>query len=111
MSTEAKVKQPIKITEVLEMLNQGTDREEIRTHFNLKKSEFSRLMANPKLKGKKVKTARQKDSFVVIDDTVEGEATTILIASQTAQSEPEVVATPSSTATETGAEASDEAAY
>jgi len=58
----------IKVSKVLEMLNNGKTREDIGKHYSLSKSEIAQVFKHPKLKGKKtVKPNR----FLVLDDTAE----------------------------------------
>ena len=58
----------IKISEVLDMLEQGKVRSEIKTELNLTHSEMVQLFQHPKLKHRKPKT---QSSFVLVDDTEE----------------------------------------
>ncbi len=89
MSTETTVAKPqIKISEVQAMLAEGKDREAIRIHYNLKKSELKALFMHPKLKGKKVKKTLDRQKFTIVDDT-EGTAATSESASAVAEVAPE----------------------
>jgi hypothetical protein len=83
-------KQPIKASEILAMLAEGKSREEIRTHFNMKKIEFARFMKHPALKGKKTKTGKKNDPFILVDDVTPTTTPTASEAVETApQSEPQ----------------------
>lgn len=53
---------------IIEDLENGIDREGIRTKYNLEKWEVSQMFKHPALKGKKVKKTR-KLSFNFVDDT------------------------------------------
>lgn len=66
MSTENK--NQIKITDVLNLLEEGKDRAAIKEHLGLTHSEMAALFQHPKLKNKKPKTQL---SFVLVDDTEE----------------------------------------
>lgn len=58
----------IRISEVLDMLNEGISREKIGEHFNLNKAETRKLFEHEKLRGKRPK---KMPSFTIVDDTVE----------------------------------------
>ena len=51
---------------VIALLDDGKDREQIREHFGLNKTDLKKLFSNPALKGKKT---RKAPSFVFEDDT------------------------------------------
>ena len=55
----------IKISEVLDLLEQGKTREEIQSIYGLSVKELKMLFSHPKLKGKKTKKA---PSFILVDD-------------------------------------------
>lgn len=58
----------IKVSEVLNLLDQGKNRADIQAHYELSHSEMKRLFQHEKLKGKKPK---KQPSFDLVDDTVE----------------------------------------
>ena len=58
----------ITTTMIIEDLDNGIDREGIRTKYNLEKWEVTQMFQHPTLKGKKAKKVR-KLSFEFIDDT------------------------------------------
>lgn len=58
-------KQQIKVSEVLELLEQGKSRKEIGEYFGLNGVEVKTLFQHPELKGKK---AKKQMPFVIIDD-------------------------------------------
>jgi len=66
----SETKREIKISEVLDLLNQGNDRAAIREHYGLTHQEMSALFQHPKLKNRKPKS---QPSFVLVDDTEENE--------------------------------------
>mgnify|MGYP003604640768 CR=1 FL=1 len=51
---------------VIALLDDGKDREQIREHFGLNKTDLKKLFSNPALKGKKT---RKAPAFVFEDDT------------------------------------------
>lgn len=55
----------IKISEVLDLLEQGKTREEIQSVYALSAKELKMLFSHSKLKGKKTKKA---PSFILVDD-------------------------------------------
>lgn len=61
-------KRPIKVSEVLALLEQGNDRTAIRTQLDLTHAEMASLFKHPKLKNKKPKT---QATFVLVDDTAD----------------------------------------
>ena len=61
----------IKVSDVLEMLNQGKERSEIAAHYGLNGSELKQLFQHPQLKGKKTKKVKVP-TFVIVDDVTEG---------------------------------------
>ena len=58
----------ITTTMIIEDLDNGIDRDGIRTKYNLEKWEVAEMFKHPTLKGKKVKKARRL-SFQFVDDT------------------------------------------
>ena len=56
----------IKITKVLDLLNEGKSRQEIADYFGISLFECKKLFLHPKLKGKK---AKKQLPFNIIDDT------------------------------------------
>lgn len=79
---KAQVKEPVpvKINDVLTMLDEGKTREDIRIHYNISKAALNRLFQHEKLKGKKTKgyemPSRKKDfsaEFAIEDDAPDAE--------------------------------------
>lgn len=105
MSIETTVAAPVQISisAVQQMLAAGKDRKAIAEHFGLTKAEIKRVFMNPKLKGKKVKkaiTQRDAETFVLVDDTTETNATSETTSSTpvaTEQPAGEAAATPAAT--------------
>ena len=58
----------ITTTMIIEDLDNGIDREGIRTKYNLEKWEVTQMFQHPELKGRKAKKVR-KLSFNFVDDT------------------------------------------
>lgn len=63
-------KKPIKISEVLNLLNEGKKRPEVAEALGITMAECRKLFEHPKLKGKQ---ARKPVGFVVVDDLEEEE--------------------------------------
>ena len=61
----------ITVSEVIRLLDEGMHRPQIAEHFGLTMSDVNKLFKNAALKGKK---ARKAPGFVLVDDTVEQEA-------------------------------------
>ena len=105
-TNNSQAKKVVTVTEIRNLLHTGVDREQIRLKYGMKKAEFKRLMSNPKLKGVKVRRAEKRDSFELVDDTVE---TTTDSQEQTSQEVTQEVSdvqdiTANETATETATE-------
>ena len=66
----------ITTTMIIEDLDNGIDREGIRTKYNLEKWEVTQMFQHPTLKGRKAKKVK-KLSFEFVDDTVDHNQTTI----------------------------------
>lgn len=64
------MKKDIKISEVLQCLEDGMSREEIAAHFGITMVDCKRMFKNPLLKGKK---AKKQAEFNLIDDVSDGE--------------------------------------
>lgn len=62
-------KQVIKISEILEDLENGLCRTDIRAKYSLTNRELSSLFKHPKLKSKRAKKSIE-DSFILVDDEV-----------------------------------------
>ena len=62
-------KQVIKISEILEDLENGLCRADIRAKYSLTNRELSSLFKHPKLKSKRAKKSIE-DSFILVDDEV-----------------------------------------
>lgn len=58
-------KKQIKISGVLELLDQGMSREEIASHYDISMADCRRLFSHPALKGKK---AKKLPAFELVDD-------------------------------------------
>lgn len=58
-------KREIKVSEILEMLNQGKDRKAIREELGVTHADMAAIFQHPKLKNKK---PRSFSSLVVVDD-------------------------------------------
>ena len=63
-------KQEIRISEVLDLLEQGKNRVQIAEHFRITQREVKALFEHPKLKGKKAKKVIE-NTFNIVDDTEE----------------------------------------
>lgn len=70
----SELKREIKVSEVLDLLNQGKGRAEIREYYSLTHQEMQSLFQHPKLKNKKPKS---QPSFILVDDT-EGEVSHVV---------------------------------
>lgn len=81
----SEMKKEIKISEVLDLLNQGKDRAGIREHYGLTHQEMQSLFQHPKLKNKKPKS---QPSFILVDDT-EGEVSHVVTKEDVAANEGE----------------------
>ena len=66
----------ITTTMIIEDLDNGIDREGIRTKYNLEKWEVTQMFQHPTLKGRKAKKVK-KLSFEFVHDTVDHNQTTI----------------------------------
>lgn len=65
----------IKISDVINLLEEGNNREAIATHYGLEKNEVNELFKHPSLKGKRPKKAKPAPRFTIVDDTVEDSTT------------------------------------
>jgi hypothetical protein len=74
--SEGQEKKQIVISDVLDMLQEGKEREEIRLHYGLSKRDLKLLFQHPSLKGKKTKVA---PAFEIVDDTVKDNNDEIVI--------------------------------
>ena len=73
--SETATKPQVKVSDVLELLNQGKDRKEIAEHYGIPVSVMARTVwQHPKLKNKK---AKKQYDIVVEDDTVDPAQTTL----------------------------------
>lgn len=62
-------KQKIKISEVLQLLEEGKTRPEVAEHYGISMADCRKLFKHPKLKGRK---AHKAPDFVLEDDLEEG---------------------------------------
>lgn len=73
--SETATKPQVKVSDVLELLNQGKDRKEIAEHYGIPVSVMARTVwQHPKLKNKK---AKKQYDIVIEDDTVDPAQTTL----------------------------------
>lgn len=73
--SETATKPQVKVSDVLELLNQGKDRKEIAEHYGIPVSVMARTVwQHPKLKNRK---AKKQYDIVIEDDTVDPAQTTL----------------------------------
>lgn len=62
-------KKQIKVSEVINLLNEGNNREQIAEHFGLTNAETKLLFSHEKLVNLRARKKKKEPSFEVLDDT------------------------------------------